>query len=159
MSQMLPEDFETNWEVGPWKCYHCGEVCHTKADATFHFGTDQCETPACLDRLTAEEFHRRQRDILGRIVLERELRRGDEAEAKAVAVSFERHDLWKFGREVTTVGEAFRKYEFEIDKNEAALHFIAAIERLAPAAVAAARDELKLYPDAYTISASGSRRP
>jgi hypothetical protein len=30
-----------------WKCFHCGEICQTKEEATLHFGKSEIQEPIC----------------------------------------------------------------------------------------------------------------
>ena len=50
---MSPEERRTSIEArGPWICFHCGETCETVDQARDHFGTDEFEECACIERLT-----------------------------------------------------------------------------------------------------------
>ncbi|HEV2747743.1 MAG TPA: hypothetical protein VGW34_10660 [Allosphingosinicella sp.] len=41
---------------GPWRCFHCGEVCTTKEAAAEHFGEGnyEMEMPICIEAATSE---------------------------------------------------------------------------------------------------------
>lgn len=52
----------TEADVGPWKCFHCGESFDTFGGAQDHFGQDPTRRPGCLiDRVALEEGGKPQR--------------------------------------------------------------------------------------------------
>jgi hypothetical protein len=93
--------------MGPWVCFHCGEVCKTELEATDHFGLDENEKPACVQMLTETEKL---------IVEDRRSWRlhAHEAEAKIEGlehtVAAEGWQLKGFGQDVRTVSQALLRY-------------------------------------------------
>lgn len=38
---------QSEYQNGPWACFHCGEVFNDEASAALHFGTSTMQNPAC----------------------------------------------------------------------------------------------------------------
>lgn len=48
-------------EMGPWRCFHCGEVFTTREAAALHFGTSEVQEPLCT--VTAERYREVERRL------------------------------------------------------------------------------------------------
>lgn len=138
--------------VGPWICWFCNEIFTDPDAAKIHFGIDEMDKPGCVAKLTPEEHARRMQEIQAS-VREYEARiEAARAEEDADLANSERAEMKRLFRGARSVHQAYQELDFERGKVLAATEFIQVIEAIAPAAVAEARERLKLYPDAYAAS-------
>ena len=56
-----PADGHVLANTGPWRCFHCDELCETVEAATHHFGRHDGCTPIC--QVAAETYRAMEREV------------------------------------------------------------------------------------------------
>ena len=122
-----------------WKCFHCGVVCATHADATEHFGPTEAWKPSCQDRGTELELLARTRaaesdahEFLGQ--------RNDADEQSEIA-SAKLSELGRF-KGAKTIYDAWCMFESMEGRALAAEAMMAAVARMAGEVAHRARQEV-----------------
>ena len=133
MSETVPTT-----ETG-WKCFHCGVMCATHAEATGHFGPTETWKPTCQDRSSELELLARTRaaesgahDFLGQ--------RNDADEQSEIA-SAKLSELGRF-KGAKSIYDAWCMFESMEGRALAAEAMMAAVARMAGEVAHRAREEV-----------------
>lgn len=131
-----------------WRCFHCDEVFTRREDAKVHFGLECFSIlPACVEKIThtdeqLRELRHRAKEYEVE-ALSRALAAEDESEGYLL-------ELYDWRRIAPSPGAVKNILDVLKGQLAAAHEFIYKIEELDTAFVVdEARDQLKLYPDAY----------